>query len=228
MPYTTLFFDLDDTLYPNTNGLWDAIRERMTSYMYARLDLPQDQVPALRRKYYENYGTTLRGLQIHHHVDVDDYLAYVHDLPLEAYLRPDPELETLLRHLPQDKWIFTNADRDHARRVLAVLNLADYFNGVIDVRAMNFYCKPETQAYRIALQAAGESDPRRCVMLDDSPTNLAPARALGFTTILVSKNSPQPSAHHTIPRLHELLDVMPELVSGELKWNPITSSSSSA
>lgn len=212
MPYTTLFFDLDDTLYPNSNGLWDAIRDRMTGYMYDRLDLPPEQVPALRRAYFENYGTTLRGLQIHHDVDADDYLAYVHDLPLETYLQPDPELGALLRRLPQDKWIFTNADSDHARRVLAVLDLGDCFNGVIDVRAMNFYCKPEPQAYYLALQVAGKSEPRRCVLLDDSPTNLAPARAMGFTTILVGKNGIHPSAHHTIPRLHELLEVMPELV----------------
>jgi putative hydrolase of the HAD superfamily len=221
MAYTTLFFDLDDTLYRNTNGLWDAIRERMTGYMYDRLDLPPEQVPALRRSYYENYGTTLRGLQIHHDVDVDDYLAYVHDLPLQDYLRPDPELKALLRRLPQARWIFTNADNDHARRVLAVLDLEDCFNGVIDVRAMDFYCKPETKAYRIALQIAGGSNPDQCVMLDDSPANLAPARAMGFTTILVGKNCPHPSAHHAIPRLHDLPAALPEL------WNPIISSSSS-
>lgn len=213
MPYTTLFFDLDDTLYPHGNGLWDAIRERMTGYMYARLDLPHDQVPALRRRYYENYGTTLRGLQIHHDVDVDDYLAYVHDLPLQSYLQPDPQLRALLARLPQNKWIFTNADIDHARRVLAVLDLADCFDGIIDVRAMQFTCKPEPGAYRLALQVAGESDPSRCVLLDDSPTNLAPARAIGFTTVLVGQNGPHPAAHHTIPRLLDLPDVLPELWS---------------
>lgn len=213
MPYTTLFFDLDDTLYPHGSGLWDAIRERMTSYMYARLNLPQDQVPALRRSYYENYGTTLRGLQIHHDVDVDDYLAYVHDVPLQSFLQPDPQLRALLARLPQSKWIFTNADIDHARRVLAVLDLADCFDGVIDVRAMQFTCKPEPQAYHLALQVSGESRPHRCVLLDDSPTNLAPARAMGFTTILVGQNGAHPSAHHTIPRLHELPSVLPELWS---------------
>jgi putative hydrolase of the HAD superfamily len=88
MSYTTLFFDLDDTLYSPKNGLWLAIRERMGEYMAERLGLPRDEIPAIRHLYYTTYGTTLRGLQRHYQVDSDDYLAYVHDLPLERYLQP--------------------------------------------------------------------------------------------------------------------------------------------
>ena len=83
MNFSTLFFDLDDTLYPNNTGLWEAIRERMALYMSERLGLPREQVQTLRKTYFQTYGTTLRGLQLHHEVDVDDYLAFVHDLPLE-------------------------------------------------------------------------------------------------------------------------------------------------
>jgi pyrimidine 5'-nucleotidase len=138
MSYTTLFFDLDDTLYPGSNGLWALIRERMGWYMVEVLGLPESEVPALRRKYYETYGTTLRGLQIHHQVDVDDYLHYVHDLPLEQFLQPNPELRALLLSLPQQRWIFTNADADHARRVMSVLGVQDCFTGIIDIRAIGF------------------------------------------------------------------------------------------
>ena len=28
MRFTTLFFDLDDTLYPNSSGLWQGIKAR--------------------------------------------------------------------------------------------------------------------------------------------------------------------------------------------------------
>jgi putative hydrolase of the HAD superfamily len=83
MGYTTLFIDLDGTLYSNSTGLWDAIRVRMTQYMLERLNLPKENVSNLRRQYFERYGTTLRGLQIHHGVDANDYLAFVHNLPLE-------------------------------------------------------------------------------------------------------------------------------------------------
>jgi len=214
MPFTTLFFDLDDTLYPNPNGLWGAIRTRMEDYMRERMGLPPDEIADLRRSYFETYGTTLRGLQRHHQVDAHDFLAYVHDLPLEEFLEPDPEIRDLLLGLPQSKWIFTNADAGHSRRVLEVLQLADLFDGIADIHARKYFCKPESEAYQVAMELAGENDPSRCVFLDDSPRNLAPARALGFTTVLVGTSEPHSAAHHAVTSLKDLPKAMPELWSG--------------
>ncbi len=210
--YTNMFFDLDETLYAKGNGLWDAIRERMVQYMVERLGLPKDQVHALRRMYYETYGTTLRGLQKHYSVDVDDYLAYVHDIPLERFIQPVPELRDMLLSLPQRCWIFTNADGAHASRVLARLGVADCFDGIIDVRAIEFACKPEAVAYQRALALAGNPDPRECVYLDDSTANLAPARQMGFITILVGQDgNTSPAATFSISSLLNLPQVLPEL-----------------
>jgi pyrimidine 5'-nucleotidase len=212
MRYTTLFFDLDDTLYSSGNGLWAAIRQRMTDYMAERLGLPPATIPRLREQYYMTYGTTLRGLQKHHTVDTDDFLQYVHDVPVDKFLQPLPELKALIESLPQKRWIFTNADEAHARRVLRALRLEECFSGIVDGRATNFACKPEPQAYRLAMQMAGESDPRRCVMLDDSPRNLAPAHTLGFATVLVgSPASPDMPFTCAIPRVLDLPQAMPEL-----------------
>ena len=121
MVYTTIFFDLDDTLYTRRKGLWYAIGARMNRYMVERVGLPEADVPLLRRHYFETYGTTLRGLQRHYKVDSDDYLAFVHDIRLRNYLQPEPELRRLLLSLPQRCWVFTNADSDHAKRVLTIL-----------------------------------------------------------------------------------------------------------
>ncbi len=211
MPISTLFFDLDDTLYPSGNGLWDAIRERINLYMLERLGIPEGEAPSLRRRYYETYGTTLRGLQFHYHIDADDFLTYVHDLPLKAYLQPDPVLRALLLSVSLPKWIFTNADAPHARRVLVELGLADCFQGIIDIRATGFACKPEREAYLQALSLASESDPLGCALFDDAPRNLAPARELGFFTILVGTESYNPAACRSIPSLHQLRERMPEL-----------------
>ena len=32
----------------------------------------------------------MRGLQVTHHLDEKDYLAFVHDVPVEERLQPDP------------------------------------------------------------------------------------------------------------------------------------------
>ncbi len=188
MQYTTLFFDLDDTLYPSSTGLWQVIRERMSIYMAERLGIAQDEIPHLRRHYFENYGTTLRGLQIHHHVNAEDYLAFVHDVPLANFMQPRPELRTLLLSLPQPRWIFTNADENHAHRVLTILGITDCFTGIIDVRSVGFACKPEELAFRRALALASENNPQQCILFDDSLRNLAGAQRLGFTTVLIDEN----------------------------------------
>lgn len=209
--YTTLFFDLDDTLYPPQNGVWTAIRERMNLYMREKLCLPPDQIPNLRRYYYETYGTTLRGLQIHYQVDPNDFLAFVHDLPIREMVQPDPKLGEMLASLPQRKFIFTNADSAHASRILDALGVQGCFDGMIDVRALDFQCKPDPIAYRMALSLAGETLPQRCVYLDDSLRNLAPARELGFFTILIGANQDHSAVDCAMLRPHELPRVMPEL-----------------
>jgi putative hydrolase of the HAD superfamily len=212
MSYSALFFDLDDTLYTSSNGLWEAIRDRMGLYMVERLNIPIDQVQDIRHRYYKTYGTTLRGLQLHHQVDADEYLAYVHDLPLDEYIQPNPDLCAMLDKLTVPYWIFTNADANHARRVLARLGARDCFEGIIDIRALGFCCKPEPDAYLRALALAGSPDPGGCVMLDDAPANLAPARALGFTTVLVNHTcQPDPAAAYTISTALDLPMVLPEL-----------------
>lgn len=211
MEYSVLFFDLDDTLYSNTNGLWEAIRERMTNFMQERLGFPPDEIPDLRRNYFEKYGTTLRGLQINHSVDSDEYLAYVHDLPLKEFISPDPNLHNLLISLPQQKWIFTNADENHANRVLEILGLSDCFTGIIDVRALEFLCKPDRKAYQRALSLANGADPDQCVFLDDSPRNLEPAYQIGFTTVLVGTSKAHPVATYSVDNLLDLPEVFPQL-----------------
>lgn len=210
MHFQSLYFDLDDTLYPASSGLWDAIRQRMNEYMQELIDLPITEITKIRQGYLEKYGTTLRGLQTHFDVDVDEYLHFVHDLPLEEYIQPDPGLRMLLLSLPQRRWIFTNADANHANRVINILGINDCFKGVIDIRAIDFACKPEKIAYQRAL-AVTSDDATQCVIFDDALRNLSPARELGFFTVLVGKNGLDPLVDRTISSLHELRDRMPEL-----------------
>jgi putative hydrolase of the HAD superfamily len=214
MYFSTLYFDLDDTLYPPSSGLWDAIRHRMNEYMQRLIDLPVDDIVKLRQSYLEKYGTTLRGLQAHYDVDADEYLSFVHDLPLEKYIQPDPALRTLLLSLPQRRWIFTNSDANHANRVLNILGISDCFEGIIDIRSIDFDCKPDKIAYQKALTLTSNVDPSQCVIFDDALRNLSPARELGFFTVLVGKNGKEASVDRTISSLHDLKNSIPELWQG--------------
>ena len=211
MRFTTVFFDLDGTLYPGDNGLWEAIGARMNDFICNRLGVPQSEVAQLREKYYLAYGTTLQGLKRFHEVDELEYLQYVHDVPLEDYVAPDPELQEMLERMPQAKWIFTNGDRNHARRVTAALGVQDCFAGVVDILAMGGVNKPDGSVYRLAMEAAGVNEAGKCVYVDDVPHNLEPARALGMFTVLVG-TAPNSVADRCIRRVGDLLEGVPELL----------------
>jgi putative hydrolase of the HAD superfamily len=195
---STILFDLDDTLYPANNGLWRQIKDRIGLYMSERMGLPAEQVPALRRKYFEQYGTTLRGLEVNHAIDMRDYLAFVHDVPLRDYLKPNPFLRSVLETIPARKFIFTNADVNHAQRVLNLLGLENCFDGIVDVVAIAPYCKPMPESFAIALRLAGESDPQRCAIIDDLPRTTRAARQLGLFSILYGATEPHPDADATL------------------------------
>jgi pyrimidine 5'-nucleotidase len=194
MRFTTLFFDLDDTLYPSSTGLWHAIKDRMNKYMLERLSIPEADIPTLREHYFKTYGTTLNGLQKHHQVDKDEYLAYVHDLPLKDFLTPNPIVRDVIASLPTRNLIFTNADVPHARRVLKALELDDLFDSIVDVNAMAPYCKPMPESFAIAMDLADEPDPRKCVMIDDLPRTTSAALRVGMASLLYGSDIPTSEA----------------------------------
>jgi len=208
MRFNTFFFDLDETLYPASSGLWLEIRARINAYLRERMGFLPEQIESLRESYFREYGTTLRGLQANHQVDMDDYLAYVHDVPLEDHLQPDPALRAALESIPARKLIFTNADCAHAGRVTRVLGLEGVFDGCIDVHAIAPHCKPQPGSFERALAAAGDPDPHRCVLLDDQGRVTRAARALGMYTVLVGKDEPGFDADEALTSLVDL----PELI----------------
>lgn len=194
MTITTLFVDLDDTLYPAKSGLWDAIRGRINLYIQQRFSITADRASALRQKYLEQYGTTLRGLHLNHSVDLKAYLDFVHDLPLRDYIQPNPRLRSVLEALPARKFIFTNADVNHVRRVLHVLDLDGCFEGVLDVLDMWPHCKPMPASFQMALSMAGGESPQRCAMVDDLSHNTRAARQAGIFSILYGPSASHPDA----------------------------------
>ncbi|HET6845354.1 MAG TPA: pyrimidine 5'-nucleotidase [Anaerolineales bacterium] len=208
MQFTTVFFDLDDTLYAASTGLWPALKERMTRYMVDRMQIPAADVPRLRETYFRQHGTTLRGLQANHEIDVDDYLAYVHDVRLGEYLQPDAIQQRVLAALRSRNLIFTNADANHARRVLRELQIEQYFVDIIDVNRMAPYCKPSPQAFALALKIAGETDATRCAMIDDLPHTTRAARDFGMFSVLFGAQEHGGDANAACPDWSSLPSVL--------------------
>jgi putative hydrolase of the HAD superfamily len=181
----TLIFDLDETIYPRDSGLMQAISQRINLYMIEKLGMDPETVSQLRREYWHKYGTTSRGLQLLHDIDVDDYMAFVHDAPLGDYIAPNPELDAALASLPQRKVIFTNATAAHAHAVLDVVGVRHHFEATYDAFFAENESKPAPGSYRRLLDALGVGG-EVCLMVEDAARNLRPARALGMVTVLVA------------------------------------------
>lgn len=182
-------FDLDNTLYP-APALYDAIGERMTSYIAQKVGVDHAAALDLRERYFHQYGATVVGLARHHDVDAHDFLMHVHDVDY-GVLAPDPELASLIAALPGRKIVFTNGGGGHGGRVLARLGLSHVFDHVFDIEAAALTPKPQLGAYERLIEAHSVA-PARALLIEDTMRNLEPAHDLGFTTALVGPVHPQP------------------------------------
>lgn len=185
----TWIFDLDNSLYPASADLFALIDLRMGEYICRLLGCNAETARRVQKDYFRRHGTTLAGLMREHGVDLHDFLAFVHDVDL-ARLTADETLVAALDALPGRKYVFTNASEDYACRVLERLGLANAFDGLHDIHAMNYVPKPDPASYS-ALCARYDIDPARAIFADDMARNLAPAKALGMATLWIDNGSEQ-------------------------------------
>ncbi len=181
-----ILFDLDNTLYPKSLGIFDLVIERIRNYMEVRLGYEKEWARQLRQEYLHKYGSTLRGLMIHQKIDSEDYLEYVHDVGVEERLFPNPDLIKLLKAIPCDRAIFTSGHRPHALRVLRCLGVESFFPQIFDIVFTRYIPKPNPEPYQQVLECLG-LEGKECLMIEDIPDNLKPAKDLGMTTVLVGE-----------------------------------------
>lgn len=184
-------FDLDNTLYPADSGITEALEHRMNAYVANLTGLNETAAATLRQQYFRTYGTTLRGLQLHHHVDSEDYLETVHQLPIAKCIRPNPALVDRLTRLSAPFAIFTNSPREHAVRILQQMGFHEIFFPIIDVRMMQFQPKPHPNAYQVALEVIGRTA-SSVYLFEDTLHNLAYAHTIGMRTVYIGSHAPLP------------------------------------
>lgn len=197
-------------MYPKETGIMELIGDRINEYMALRLGIDSREVGTLRRRYYEEYGTTGRGLSLDYGLDVEEYFEFVHDLPVEEVLQPDPRLDEMLSALEEEKVIFTNATTGHARRVLRALGVESHFGRIVGISELDYIPKPDLRAYHKLLQVI-HARPEECVLVDDRARNLIPGQGLGMTTVLVGGDDAADGADFVITEVVELGAVMEKI-----------------
>ncbi|KAF3937295.1 hypothetical protein ABW19_dt0201522 [Dactylella cylindrospora] len=220
------FFDIDNCLYSRNHNIHDRMQILIDEYFQRHLSLTSSEANELHLRYYKDYGLALDGLIRHHKIDALEYNREVDDaLPLEDILKPDEELKRLLEEVDKGKvkmWLFTNAYVTHGRRVVRLLGVGEFFEGITycDYAAEEeLVCKPKVEAFEKAMAQAGVTDKSKCYFVDDSATNCVGATEFGWKTAhFVEEGFPEPktmSGNYRIRNLKELKTIFPELFKQE-------------
>jgi len=174
-------FDLDNTLYPASCGLFAQVSQRMTAYICEYFSIGHEAALERQKSLFMRYGTTLRGLMVEHGLDPAPFLDHVHRVDFEL-VQPNPALALKLGLLPGRKLIFTNSSRRHAEEVMARLGITEHIEHIFDISDADYIPKPDSDCYALLLARHGVDAATAC-MIDDIPFNLPPAKALGMSTV---------------------------------------------
>ena len=210
-------FDLDNCLYPASTGLFSLIDERMGAYIQRLLDCTPEEARRVQKSHFHEHGTTLAGLMKEHEVDPHHFLENVHDIALDR-VQCDERLARLLPRLPGRRFVFTNGDAAYARRVLERIGIGEHFDELHDIHASSYRPKPDPHGYGLLCERFC-IDPAHALLADDMVQNLAPAKALGMTTIWVDNGSERGNHNYdnqvVDERIPDLGTWLEEILGGE-------------
>ena len=197
-------FDLDNTLYPAACNLFAQVDVKIGEFVAELLKIDRDEAVRIQKEYFLTYGTSLRGLMLHHKVNPDDFLDFVHQIDV-TLIPPCPALDVALAKLPGRKIIFTNGSHKHAENVINRLGISGRFEAIFDIKAADFVPKPDPFTYEMMVRRHW-IDPRRAVMVEDLPKNLLPAHRMGMTTVLVRTHEEWAQAGADGEHVHHVTD----------------------
>jgi len=180
---TMWIFDLDNTLYPPEAGLLDAVDLNIARYLSRRLGVGLEEAQAVRRRLWQTWGTTARGLREEMGWAVEDYFESIYIEDLDHFIGENPGLREMLDAVPVTKAIFTNGHESHARRVLDKLGIASCFKHLVALPP-DLVGKPDPAAFARLSGIIG-SPLEGQVMFDDEPRILVAARKHGMITVQV-------------------------------------------
>ena len=214
-------FDLDNTLYPAHCELFTQVEKNMTQYVMEQLKLERDDAFSLQKKYFRNHGTTMNGLMIHHDIDPNHYLDYVHQIDLSGVPK-NPILDEMLAKLPGKKLIFTNGSTGHANNITRHLGIDHHFEGVFDIVDSQFIPKPDPSVYA-ALIKQFNIRPDKAVMVEDMAKNLLPAAEMGMTTVWVKTDNAWATEDFSDNFVHHVAEDLTHWISNLIQSMPAPS-----
>ncbi len=212
-PLKIWLFDYDLTLYSHAErAVIVSLDRRISEYVERVANCSFEDAEALRRDYWERFGTTLAGLRAVYGILPDDFFNFIHAPEFLVYPQFAPQKRAALDSLPGPKYIFTNGRSDWSREGSSRMGISECFCRIVGLEDLDWEGKPNARAYERMLSILKEDGridgdgAARIVLLDDSPANLRTAKSFGWETVLVNPEMAQDAdfIDFQIPDLSEL------------------------
>ncbi len=183
-----LIWDLDNTLYPETEEFKEMLDEATARAAIEDLGVPLDFETA-KAKVTESYKTYRDGGEIFvrdYGIDPKEmFEAYHKRKPINPII-PYEDLLEKLEKLPYEQYIFSTSSREVVEKILKHIGLYEFFKGrYYSVEDFGVYKKNENcEVYEKVCAKIGVA-PEDCIFVDDSYSNLEFAKEAGMTTVRI-------------------------------------------
>lgn len=191
MPLTDrrkLVLDMDDTLYPISSGLRDALVGSIRDFIQQHVECSKEEANKLTSDYYKLYGLSLKGLIIEKGAKPDDYERFLDENIDYSVVPRDARLPALLAKANADIIIFTNSGLVHTRRTLTELEVINLVHLIVytDYAEPDFPAKPNPIAYE-RVEKLLNVHPSQIYFADDNVKNIKVARERNWNTVQIDE-----------------------------------------
>lgn len=183
-----VIYDLDDTLYNKTEYFADILDTVMAEALVYDLGLDM-KVEDAKKLVTESYRIYRDGGEIFYRdygiKPKDLFIAYHKRKPVEKIV-PYENLLSKIKQIPAKQYIFTASDRYASEKILKHLGLYEFFKDkYYSVEDFGVYKKNENAEVYKKFCEKINADPKDCVFVDDSYSNLEFAKEAGMTTVRI-------------------------------------------
>lgn len=183
-----IIWDLDNTLYRITPEFADMLDDATAIAAIKDLGIQLD-FDAAKAKVKESYMRYRDGGEIfvqEYGVSPKDiFEAYHKRKPIEPIVPYENVLERI-ESFPCEQYIFSTSSRDVCEKILKHIGLYEFFkNRFFSVEDFNTYKKNENSKVYNDLCQHIKVDPKDCIFVDDSYSNLEFAKEIGMTTVRI-------------------------------------------
>lgn len=187
-----IIWDLDNTLYrytPEFSDILDGVMAKVLIEDFG-LSLSFDEAKKLVKESYKIYRDGGALFYKEYGIDeMDFYYAYHENVPVEL-IKPYDGLLEKLQDLNLPQYIFTYSTRKLAEKILKQIGLFEFFKDrIYSIEDFDNLKKNEAPNVYYWLCEKIGIDPKDCIFVDDSYSNLKYPKQIGMTTVRIFYNN---------------------------------------